>query len=259
MFFNGLLAAVTVLIFFFASHAQATTYYVDEGSGNNSYNGFSDVVTNGNGPKLNVSAAISVASNGSVIVVDTGYYGESTWNLGTNSLTLDPQGTVNICGPDLCGADTVGDGIPDWWRLEYFGTPTTTNGSSCASCTSTNPWAHGLTNLQVYQNPTILIADNYSTVGDGVPDWWKVKYGFVLNDLAVAYNDADSDGYMNLQEYLYETDPLDPTSHPDYLPPDFAGWWKFDEGTGTITMSAVGTNLTGILTGATHYPYGAPE
>lgn len=43
---------------------------------------------------------------------------------------------------------TVGDGIPDWWRGEYFGA-TTTNYLSCASC---DPTGDGISNLQKYQN-----------------------------------------------------------------------------------------------------------
>jgi hypothetical protein len=40
------------------------------------------------------------------------------------------------------------DGIPDWWRLEYFGS-TTTNTNSCASCDLEHD---GFTNLQKFQD-----------------------------------------------------------------------------------------------------------
>ena len=43
--------------------------------------------------------------------------------------------------------DTIGDGIPDWWRQQCFGSGTTTNGSSCASC---DPDDDGFSNLQEY-------------------------------------------------------------------------------------------------------------
>ena len=32
----------------------------------------------------------------------------------------------------LYNADTIGDGIPNWWRLHYFGSGSTTNSDSCA-------------------------------------------------------------------------------------------------------------------------------
>jgi hypothetical protein len=116
-------AALIVWLSSLALPAQATTYYVNEGVGNNSYDGLSDVVANGDGPKLNVSAAISTATDGSTIQVDTGDYAETVWDCGANSLTLNPAESVSVCGADLCGVDTVGDGIPDWWRLEYFRYP----------------------------------------------------------------------------------------------------------------------------------------
>jgi hypothetical protein len=51
----------------------------------------------------------------------------------------------------LCNVDTVGDGIPNWWRFKYFRSANTTNSSSCASC---EPLGDGLTNLQAYQHGT---------------------------------------------------------------------------------------------------------
>jgi hypothetical protein len=51
--------------------------------------------------------------------------------------------------------DSVGDGIPDWWRALYFGgSGTTTNSLSCAACDADNS---GLNNLAKYLagiNPT---------------------------------------------------------------------------------------------------------
>ena len=43
--------------------------------------------------------------------------------------------------------DTVDDGIPNWWRQEYFGIGTTTNDRTCADCVYTNS---DLDNLQAY-------------------------------------------------------------------------------------------------------------
>ena len=100
---------------------------------------------------------------------------------------------------------TLGDGIPDWWKVTYGFSLTD---PAVASEPSTNPWAHGLTNLQVYQNPSVLIADNYSTVGDGIPDWWKVTYGFSLTDPTVASGDPTGDGWSNLEKYLNNSNPL---------------------------------------------------
>ena len=46
----------------------------------------------------------------------------------------------------------LGDGIPAWWRIQYFGGDgTTTNASSCANC---DPDGDGKTNLEEYQAGT---------------------------------------------------------------------------------------------------------
>jgi hypothetical protein len=100
---------------------------------------------------LTISNAIATASSGSLLVVAAGVYQETSWNLGAKNLTLLPQGLVAIFGY----IDSVGDGIPDWWRQLYFGgSGMTTNSSSCASC---DPDGDGLSNLQEYllgSNPT---------------------------------------------------------------------------------------------------------
>jgi len=128
--------------------AQGTTFYVDWALGNNSYDGLSSVVTNGDGPMRNISNAIAATSDGDTIVVASGYYAESTWDTGTKSLSLNPQGQVTVCDTDLCGSDSIGDGILDWWRQKYFGSPNSTNSMSCASC---DPDGDGISNLQEYQ------------------------------------------------------------------------------------------------------------
>ena len=52
--------------------------------------------------------------------------------------------------------------------------------------------------------------------GDGIPDWWMMKYfghpTGQAGDLSRAQDDADGDGMSNLQEYLTGTDPTNPNS-----------------------------------------------
>ena len=80
------------------------------------------------------------------------------WRLGTDSSVARPGWSIDEvmitadtdCRPgDL---DSVGDGIPDWWRARYFGGDgTTTNNQSCATCDADGD---GGTNWQEFQAGT---------------------------------------------------------------------------------------------------------
>jgi hypothetical protein len=124
----------------------------------------------------------------------------------------DIAGNSSVCTQQVTVIDTRdldsdGDGMPDCWELEHGLNP---NDPSDANQPSTHSWAHGLTNLQVYQNPSVLLADNYSTLGDGIPDWWKIMRNFDLRDASVAKSDADGDGFSNFEEWWMETNPNNP-------------------------------------------------
>ncbi|MEI8242898.1 MAG: Amuc_1099 family pilus-like system protein [bacterium] len=57
--------------------------------------------------------------------------------------------------------------------------------------------------------------------GRGIPDKWRVRYfnhAFAMpEDRSRAEDDADSDGFTNLQEFQAETSPRDPKDHPDLM------------------------------------------
>jgi hypothetical protein len=111
------------------------------------------------------------------------------------------------------GVDTDFDGVPDSWELAH--------GSDMfipdAQHTSTDAFAHGLNNWQVFTHQSILTADGISSAGDGIPDVWKAQYGFSLDDGSLG-NMAAINGMSILDSYLQGYNPTDPNSRADLLP-----------------------------------------
>ena len=50
--------------------------------------------------------------------------------------------------------DSIGDGIPDWWRAQYFGVGNATNAFSCATCDPDGDGASNLGEFLADTNPT---------------------------------------------------------------------------------------------------------
>jgi hypothetical protein len=94
------------------------------------------------------SSYLTVSWGGSTILEITPTSGTFGWSNFDFAVTATGPTIISFSGrnaPYLVYLDDVsvtasngpysfGDGIPDWWRIQYFGTAATTNGSSCASC-----------------------------------------------------------------------------------------------------------------------------
>lgn len=65
------------------------------------------------------------------------------------------------------------------------------------------------------QQPAVLKAKTKDSDLDSMPDEWELKHG--LNPNADdTMQDADADGFTNLEEYQAGTNPRDAAAHPDY-------------------------------------------
>jgi len=56
---------------------------------------------------------------------------------------------------------------------------------------------------------------NHDSDGDGIPDWWEIRWGYNRLDSADASTDDDNDGSTNLDEYQDDTDPTNPDTDGD--------------------------------------------
>jgi len=69
--------------------------------------------------------------------------------------------------------------------------------------------------------PVVIDKNKLDSEGRGIPNGWRMKYFghpyAMAEDLSRADDDADGDGFTNLQEYQANTNPRDPKDHPDWI------------------------------------------
>lgn len=118
---------------------------------------------------------------------------------------LDGDGLSNRreheVGTDPTLPDTDGDGLDDASEVDSAGTDPT------AADTDGDGLLDGL-EAGVGTDPL-----QFDTDGDGLADAWEIDHGFnpIVFDAA---GDADADAWLNLNEYLWRTDPRDAASKP---------------------------------------------
>jgi hypothetical protein len=134
----------------------------------------------------------------------------------------DSSGNSSTCSQTVTVlGDTIGDGIPNWWRQTFFGDGSTTNEVSCAAC---DPDGDGFSNLQEYlagTNPTnsasALRIKSVAVQGADVVITWTTA-GKRTNAVQATGGDADGG---------YTTNFLDITTSPHLIIP----------GSGDVTTS----------------------
>ena len=157
------------------------------------------------------------------------------YNAGTNPLVDEWQGPTQAESPDFLtdtdgynngySTDTDGDGLPDWWEIQYGLNPAVADASG-------NLDGDSLTNLGEYNtgsNPTVFdylygvdgegqlfLLDTGGKFSDfdldGIPNWWERKYtGDYLGMLP--WDDLDGDGRTNVNEYKSGMNPRNPNSY----------------------------------------------
>jgi len=98
-----------------------------------------------------------------------------------------------------------------------------------------------------------------SSLGDGIPDTWRLLYfGTVSNLLSAAGLDPDGDGASNWQEYVAGTNPMDPASVLRLTPlapaPNFTVQWPSVPGKTYMVQSSSSLFATNWSTTASNLP-----
>jgi pectate lyase len=100
---------------------------------------------------------------------------------------------------DAPGLNTCWSGAPETCKYLTLA-DYTKYGIAAAEVDSSNSWFNG---WPVIANGTPYVDTDH----DGMPDVWETQYGFSPTNAADGAQDADGDGYTNLEEFLNGTNP----------------------------------------------------
>ena len=126
----------------------------------------------------------------------SGGYSHDNIKIRTNN---DRSGATGVRSDSV---DTVGDGIPDWWRAQYFGgSGTNTNASSCAACDLTGTGVNNLFKYVADLNPTNpasrLAIISIATITNDVNLLW-IGGSNVWQSVERSSNLADTNGWSGI-------------------------------------------------------------
>ncbi len=178
---------------------------------------------------------------------------EYEYSLSQLGMLFDPANGLDPREPD-----SDFDGMPDGWEL-FFGLEPLEPGDAGDDLDF-----DGLENVEEYQYGQGVLPIGYDpgtgldphdldTDGDGMPDGWEVNNN--LDPLAPADGDTDpdSDGLINVEEYLEDTDPFNPDTDNDGAEDGLevsTGTDPLDDTSFPVTISGTLTYASGIQTGA---------
>jgi hypothetical protein len=171
------------------------------------------------------SSLFTLPPNGTVSVADIGFQNPTpiptALTLGAPVTSLSAQGqtvqlAVTATYSDGSTADVTSAAAGTDYRTSNAAIATVDANGVVAARASGNVVISAATEgaLAVLRLRVVLSG---SSVGDGIPDDWKIAHGLDPNDPIVAFEDPDRDGLTNLEEYQQGTDPNNPDTDGDGL------------------------------------------
>ena len=144
------------------------------------------------------------------------YSGRQTGTVWVIAVTTSNSWSTNYCKLLTNSAAYQIPNLPgtNYWLKAWIDTNgnRTNNATEAWGACTNNPIL--VTNQVTGRNITLTDPDNDNGgVGDGLPDWWEIKY-FGSTTNYTGADDPDGDKYTNLEEYQANTDPTNITSHP---------------------------------------------
>jgi hypothetical protein len=100
-------------------------------------------------------------------------------------------------------------------------------------------------------------ADQMDRDSDGMTDDWEIRFKLDKGNAADASQDADGDGFVNVEEFTAGTDPLDQDNHPSYVhklrfirevetpfPIIFQGYTQLGDGSTAFQLKVISSGKT---------------
>jgi hypothetical protein len=199
--------------FGFASVPARFVRFLGRGNSVNSWNSLTEVVIGlpdgGDGDRDGLSDSWEIFYFGNLAQGATSDPdGDGLNNLHEFQNAFIPALTQNV-------GDADGDGLPDAWEIQFFGSLTQSDSGDFDRDGSGNA-----TEYQNESNPTQPNSVPGDLDGDNLPDLWEASaFGNLTN---WAYDDADGDGYNNLAERVAGTSPTDSNARPPRVAPRVA-------------------------------------
>ena len=248
---------VTITGFVTASDTSSLAFTIGASGVNNSISGAGTVAFNG-AFNLNLTGA-STAPGSSWTLVNTGTLTETygaTFNIPgftkTNNLWISADNVYAFSESSgvlsVVSGDGDSDGLPDLWELSTFGNLNQTGTGDADSDYGTNLAEYNASTNPLDRNS---FPDTEGGTGDGMSDGWEVFY--FGNTSRLPNDDADSDTYANIDEFLANTHPNDAAWTPVKAKLDHR--WSFNgslnDSVGASTAQVIDPDNDALVGGTT--------